>query len=475
MNRFSLILLIAILCSPACDKNEPTRKRAESEGVTMGSESFSSDFLRLKTLSEVHNDLHVGCEALDRGYGDYDAYKAYLIPLGMRHIRLQAGWAKTEKEPGVYDFTWLDRIIDDAVSRGIEPWLQVSYGNPIYSGGGGAYSSGGWPTSGTALNAWDAWVRALAERYRGKVHEWEIWNEPDLLISRGKGTMAELIDLSLRTAAILRETDPDASVAALALAKLDTDFLNEFLTGVQAAGKLDLFDWISYHHYTYRPEDTYSDVEQARIVLSHYSGHLQLWHGEAGAPSAGWGDGALSAYDWSETSQAKWGLRNILNDRAHGVRTGIYTLAENNYAAGRSTKGLLETNDLNQVLRAKEAFYAMRNLVSVYDLLDAALDASGIKIGTLESVRKLLFQDTQTELKSIVLWADGATPTDTVETTPVAITVAGFVFDEPLCVDLRTGRLFRLESYVGNGIQTLYNVPLYDSPTLIAEARLLMQ
>ena len=475
MNRFSLILLIAILCSPACDKNDPTRKRAENDGITMGSESFSSDFLRLKTLSEVHNDLHVGCEALDRGYGDYDAYKAYLIPLGMRHIRLQAGWAKTEKEPGVYDFTWLDRIIDDAVSRGIKPWLQVSYGNPIYPGGGGAYSSGSWPTSGTALNAWDTWVRTLAERYQDKVHEWEIWNEPDLLISRGKGTMGELIDLSLRTAAILRETNPDASIAALALAKLDTHFLDEFLSGVQAAGKLDLFDWISYHHYTYRPEDTYSNVEQARIVLSHYSNHLQLWHGEAGAPSSGGGDGALSDYAWSETSQAKWGLRNILNDKAHGVRTGIYTIAENNYATGHSTKGLLKTDDLNQVLRTKEAFDAMRNLVSVYDLLSTNLDASGIKIGTLESVRKLLFQDTRTELKSIVLWTDGTTPTDIVETTSVTVTVSGFVFDDPLCVDLRTGRLFPLENYVGNGMQTLYNVPLYDSPILITEARLLMQ
>ena len=57
--------------------------------------------LRQKTLSEVHNDLSVDCGTLDRDYADYHKYKEYLEPLGVRYIRLQAGWAKTEKVKGV--------------------------------------------------------------------------------------------------------------------------------------------------------------------------------------------------------------------------------------------------------------------------------------------------------------------------------------------------------------------------------------
>ena len=60
--------------------------------------------LRQKTLSEVQNDLAIGCETLDRDYADYQKYKEYLEPLGMRYIRLQAGWAKTEKVKGVYEY-----------------------------------------------------------------------------------------------------------------------------------------------------------------------------------------------------------------------------------------------------------------------------------------------------------------------------------------------------------------------------------
>ncbi len=43
----------------------------------------------------------LGCETIDREYSDYNAFKAYLPPLGIRRIRLQGGWARTEKDPGI--------------------------------------------------------------------------------------------------------------------------------------------------------------------------------------------------------------------------------------------------------------------------------------------------------------------------------------------------------------------------------------
>src|SRR5512138_2294145 len=61
----------------------------------------------------------LGCETLDRDFADYQQYKEYIVPLGIKTIRLQGGWAKTEKVKGTYDFSWLDTIIDDARSRGL--------------------------------------------------------------------------------------------------------------------------------------------------------------------------------------------------------------------------------------------------------------------------------------------------------------------------------------------------------------------
>ena len=177
--------------------------------------------------------LTVGCEVLDRDYTDYDEYKTYLPALGIRKIRLQAGWAKTEKVKGVYDFSWLDHIIDDALSRGLEIWLQTSYGNPVYEGGGTINLGGGVPVSEEAKAAWDRWVEAMARRYLGKVHEWEIWNEPDL---SAKISAEAIADINVRTARIIKSVDSNAKIAGLAFCVLDPKLLTECLDLIRDAG-----------------------------------------------------------------------------------------------------------------------------------------------------------------------------------------------------------------------------------------------
>jgi hypothetical protein len=60
---------------------------------------------------------------------------------------------KCERVPGVYDWKWLDEIIDYAVANNIEPWLQPSYGNPAYPGGGGVNLLNSLMTSEEALDS----------------------------------------------------------------------------------------------------------------------------------------------------------------------------------------------------------------------------------------------------------------------------------------------------------------------------------
>ena len=80
--------------------------------------------VRPKSAKEIgYSLLGIGGEVLDRDFADFHAYKEYVGPLGAKRIRLQSGWAKTEKERDVYDFTWLDRIIDSTLECGVAPWL----------------------------------------------------------------------------------------------------------------------------------------------------------------------------------------------------------------------------------------------------------------------------------------------------------------------------------------------------------------
>src|SRR5688500_1940826 len=53
----------------------------------------------------------IGGEVMDRDFTIYDHFKKYIGPLGAKSIRLQAGWAKCEKQPGVYSWQWLDAIV----------------------------------------------------------------------------------------------------------------------------------------------------------------------------------------------------------------------------------------------------------------------------------------------------------------------------------------------------------------------------
>ncbi len=177
----------------------------------------------------------LGCETLDRDFADYQQYKEYIVPLGIKTIRLQGGWAKTERVKGSYDFAWLDTIIHDAHGRGLNILLETGYGNTVYEGGGGWDLAGGFPTSPEGLAAWDRWVEAMATRYKGKVRDWAMWNEPDI----NKQHKPEDIALfNIRTAEIIKRVIPSARIAGLSLASSSPKLLENCLKVLDAKGSL---------------------------------------------------------------------------------------------------------------------------------------------------------------------------------------------------------------------------------------------
>lgn len=106
----------------------------------------------------------VGAETMDRDYTVYANWQADPGSLGVKKARIQGGWAKTEKQPDVYDFAWLDEGISDMAKQGVEPWLSLSYGDPIYEGGGGPQIKGRVPTSELGLGASARWVKPSVDR-----------------------------------------------------------------------------------------------------------------------------------------------------------------------------------------------------------------------------------------------------------------------------------------------------------------------
>lgn len=422
----------------------------------------------------------IGGETLDRDFASYQDYKSYLGPLGAKGLRLQTGWAKCEKHSGVYEWAWLDAIIGDAVGQGLKPWLELSYGNKIYPGGGDTGLGGGFPSSPEALAAWDKWVRALVTRYKDKVGEWEVWNEPDLN-SAGTAPASAYVELYIRTATIIRGLQPKGRVWALALAH-KTEYADEFLAGMKARGKLGLIDAITFHGYPRNPDDT-TLVDRLRAVVAKHGGPIELRQGETGAPSQYQENFALSKTPWTETTQAKWDLRRLLAHRAKDVPMNLFTISDMHYtqpngAKGGSDgvlrmnyKGLLATNPDKSIGHVKAVYPAAQTLFAIFDDSLQRMVEYPCTTTANRGVASTGYR-TARGAQVVALWLNDEPPVEANAVTPADVTLSGGKFTDPVLVDVRTSTVYALPkkewAQTSSGA-TFRRVPLYDSPMLIAE------
>jgi hypothetical protein len=411
----------------------------------------------------------VGGETLDRDFGVYANYKKFLGPLGAKAIRLQAGWAKCETKPGVYDFAWLDEVVNDAVSQGVQPWLEVSYGNKLYPDGGGTGLGGALPKSAEALTAWDNWVRAVVRRYQDRVKEWEVWNEPDL----GPSPAEEYADFFIRTAEIIRTEQPRARIYALALAH-KVPYAESFLARVDQRGKLALIDAITVHSYPNNPDDT-RNIDQLRAIIAKHGQPIGVRQGETGATSKYQENFALKKLPMTETIQAKWNLRRMLAHHGKDVPFNLFTMIDLHYRWGgkldMNYKGLLASREDQTVAYAKPAYFAAQNVFSIFD--DSLVRVTNFTCtASVTNAIAAFAYASKTGDQVVTLWFKGAMPSDSNSKTFVDFSFHGSRSTIPIYADLRTGEVYSIPranwSHVGDGV-VLRGIPLYDSPILIAE------
>lgn len=465
--------------------------------------------VRPRPVSELTHGQNwaLGCETMDRDYIFWETYRDYVAPLGIRKIRLQAGWAKTEQKKGEYDFAWLDAIINDALAQGLEIWLETDYGNPIYEGGGDWDLGAGFPVSEEGLAAWDRWVEQLATRYRGKVRDWAMWNEPDISGKYAPGkkkTPEEIARFNIRTAEIIRRIIPDARIGALSLATNSPEFTKGCLDVFEREGKMQLFTWLIYHGYAMNPDTSYQNVTALQELVNSYDHKLILWQGENGCPSEMAHRFALSRHPWTELTQAKWDARRMLGDLGHDVVSSIFTICDFDHTDREiNRKGLLKINDKTHLAKVKMAYYCVQNIASLFDLslarvkdfdcelteetIPAAAEKGADDAKNAQKVAMartwFAYRDAERKQDLIVFWDGSGIPSDENAARPVTLTLRGSLLADPVLVDVVSGRIFEIpkknvqKSEGPNGPElTLKGLPLYDSPLVVTErARVLPQ
>ncbi len=254
----------------------------------------------------------IGFEKLDRAV--FDPEKAYdkIAKLGVKAIRLQSGWQRTERTVGEYNFGWLDEIVDRLLSLGMEPWICLCYGNDLYTEvAENTFGAVGCPPIDTEeeRRAWHNYVSALTAHFKGRVSLYEVWNEPDGVGWNRRATVngTEYGNFVVATAAAVREGDNDAKVIGGSFCTENLVWLSDML----ATGAGRAMDIFSYHAYTTDELDSPTRIAALRAVFeAHGLKDMPFIQGETGAPSRDDGHGALRSFAWTEEKQAKCMLRS---------------------------------------------------------------------------------------------------------------------------------------------------------------------
>lgn len=290
--------------------------------------------LKIKSSSEIKESrIGIGFECLDRDL--YKPEKCYdlFADTGAKFARCQTGWAKTEKVKGVYDWTWLDSIIDNLIERGVTPWFNVGYGNPIYMPDANNPTAVGFPPTNygdEVVTAWLNFVKALAEHFKGRVTHFEIWNEPDDVnfwqpkLPDG----AEYGKLVKITGNAIKSVIPDAKIGACS-SRSKGEFIKPLFETVTPEG----LDFFCAHNYDRRLEFGEKSVNYAfthELIERYDMKKTEFWMGECG--HASWhpvGHGQCRLGGGSEHRQAVWYLRRALYDLRYNLRlTCFYIIAD---------------------------------------------------------------------------------------------------------------------------------------------------
>ncbi|MGH2406161.1 MAG: hypothetical protein ACRDGN_17135, partial [bacterium] len=170
---------------------------------------------------------------------------------GIRAVKIVADWSVIEARRGQPVWTDLDRAVAAATQDGLSPIVVLAH-------------TPQWASVGTGLELqqpavfsrqpprdprdWERFVSGVADRYRGRVREWQVWTQLGLPEFRGTGQ--EYVTLLQVARGRIRASDPNARVAvATPAGGVDLTFVVRLLSGAP-----EMFDVVALFPQGLTPE-----------------------------------------------------------------------------------------------------------------------------------------------------------------------------------------------------------------------------
>ena len=193
-------------------------------------------------------------------------------------------WGIVEPEPGKW--VWHDAEIDLALSHGLKIMGMLCSSPPWASGHQGeqGYFSIYYPPK--DISQWRNYVRTVVARYKGKIDNWEVWNEPwgnglQEGFFRG-GTPEQYAELLKAAYDEAKKANPQCTIMGV-----DTYGGTNWDAKVLAAGAYPSFDVMSFHSYTNQLWGKAGDepggvAKHLRGEMRQYGAEQPLWDTEGG-------------------------------------------------------------------------------------------------------------------------------------------------------------------------------------------------
>lgn len=215
--------------------------------------------------------------------GNFENHKKsvdLISALGIKQVRDELFWHLVEQKKGEYKIPEGPlKNLNYSVEKGLDTLIILNYGNKLYEDGAA-------PSQDESRKAFAKYAYTMAKELRGKVHFFEIWNEPNTDgFWRPRANPKDYALLLKEVYPAIKAGNPDAQVLGISLAGAE----DEFMYDVFKAGGYDYMDIVSIHPYC-----TPKSPEAAQIfdkMKSHYEKFKKfgkqkpIWVTEVGWPT----------------------------------------------------------------------------------------------------------------------------------------------------------------------------------------------
>lgn len=202
---------------------------------------------------------------------------------GAKWVRLIAWWRwmQPSPSPSPIDFSQLDQRVDAARQRGLSVLITFT-SIPSWANGTPSncdFWAGGCSAPLTNPTAFPNFVTAVVNRYKDRVKNWEIWNEPDYK-AFWTGTLTQWRDqILIPGTAAIRGADNLAKIAGPATYSSLTKFQNYVW---ESCSRLD---YLSVHFYLGSVGNMFSRLDNSYLPWIQANCNKPLWVTETGIDS----------------------------------------------------------------------------------------------------------------------------------------------------------------------------------------------